>query len=131
MAPEVSRSAVREQESAEGWCEAAISGRRFQGTVSSGLGSQAFLTLYFITDLCTQSALMRLQSGVLPARQGIKMHWKNLSGHTNRREKFTSPISSELNTHETADECHLQEQKSEAMERQARLLDCTGFTVCP
>lgn len=54
MALEISPSAVKEQESAEGWCEAAVSGRRFWGTVSSGLGSQAFPTLYFTTDLCTQ-----------------------------------------------------------------------------
>jgi len=133
-----STQSFREQESAEGWREAAISGRRFWGTVSSGLGSQAFPALCFVTDLCTQQECVNEVTNrpALPARQGSKYTGEktnkqkkhNLHVRSNRREKFTSPISSELKAHQPA-ECHLQQHKPDAMERQVRLSDCTRFTV--
>lgn len=62
---------------------------------------------------------MRLQTGVMPARQWIKIHGKNPSNVIVREERNSPvppPVSSEL----TREKHHLQQQEPEAGEKQAR-----------
>lgn len=111
-----------------------FSGRSFWGTLSSGLDHRlllgAFLTRSLLPCARSKAALMRLATGVMPARQWIKIHGKNpwnviVTEETN--SPVPPPVSSEL-TREQG-EVPPSAAAVRGWAKAGQILDCTTFTL--